>query len=120
MIATARKRNAAFADRARFITASLEEADLGNEVYDKVFAVHVAALHEPGKGLEIVRSRLTPGGCIYLFSQAPGWKHPRDAERFGSELGGTLERARFTVEDVLVEAKGKQILAGVVARTRDR
>jgi ubiquinone/menaquinone biosynthesis C-methylase UbiE len=116
MIEAARKRNAAYSDRARFITATLEEADLGKEIYDKVFAVHVAALERPGKALEIVHRHLAASGSLYLFSQAPGWKGPRDAERFAAELSGTLESARFTVERTLVGEAGSGFVAGVLAR----
>jgi ubiquinone/menaquinone biosynthesis C-methylase UbiE len=36
MIEMARKRNRACGERARFVAARLEEADLGDETYDKV------------------------------------------------------------------------------------
>jgi ubiquinone/menaquinone biosynthesis C-methylase UbiE len=115
MIEVAERRNAASADRVRFITASLEEADLGEEVYDKVFAVHVAALHRPGKALEVVRRHLAAGGAVYLFSQAPGWKRARDAERFAGELSVVLEDAGFSYERVLVGDLRSGFVAAVVA-----
>jgi SAM-dependent methyltransferase len=95
MIEMARTRNRAWGGRARFVTARIEDADLGDETYDRVFAVHVSAPHGPGRPLEVVRERLAPGGRLYLFSQAPGWKRPRHAERFGAELAATLGRAGF-------------------------
>jgi SAM-dependent methyltransferase len=116
MIEMARKRNRACADRARFVTARIEEADLGDEAYDKVLAVHVSALHTPGRALKVVRDRLASGGRFYLFSQAPGWKRRSDAERFGAELRQTLGRAGFEVEEVLVETIGNGFVNGVVAR----
>src|ERR687892_473676 len=58
MIEAARKRNRAHAEKARFVVATLTEADLGDEIYDKVFAVHVAALERSGDELVIVRRRL--------------------------------------------------------------
>jgi cyclopropane fatty-acyl-phospholipid synthase-like methyltransferase len=116
MIEMARKRNRACGERARFVAARLEEADLGDETYDKVFAVHVSALHTPGKPLDVVREHLAPGGGLYLFSQAPGWKRRSDAERFGAELRETLGRAGFEVEEVLVETIGNGFVNGVVAR----
>src|SRR5215218_7292615 len=51
MIEMAERRNQPRASKARFVAASLEEADLGDETYDKVFAVNVAALHKPGEAL---------------------------------------------------------------------
>lgn len=116
MIEIARERNRACAERARFVTARIEEADLGDEAYDKVLAVHISALHRPGRALQVVRERLAPGGRLYLLSQAPGWKRSRDAERFGAELGGTLGRAGFSVEEDLVETLGNGFVNGVVAR----
>jgi cyclopropane fatty-acyl-phospholipid synthase-like methyltransferase len=116
MIEMARERNRACADRARFITARLEEADLGDETYDKVLAVHVSALHTPGRPLEVVRERLAPGGRLCLFSQAPGWKRLRDAKRFGAEQADVLGRAGFSVQEVLSETVGKGFISGVVAR----
>jgi hypothetical protein len=110
-----RKRNRACADRARFITSSLEDAELGDETYDKVFAVHVAALHKPGRPLDVVRERLALGGRLYLFNQAPGWTRLADARRFGEELGEALGRAGFAIDQVVAERLGKGPVAGVVA-----
>jgi hypothetical protein len=117
MIEMARKRNRAYADKARFIASRIEDADLGDEVYDKAFAVHVAALHKPGRALEVVRGRLSRAGSLHLFNQEPGWKHAGQAEAFGAELGEVLEDAGLVVENVLVERNGSGISAGVVART---
>jgi ubiquinone/menaquinone biosynthesis C-methylase UbiE len=115
MIEMAQRRNRAHAEKARFVAATIEQADLGDEVYDKVFAVHVAALHEPGRALEMVRRRLAPGGRLYLFSQAPGWTRRGQAEEFGAKLRPVLESAGFGVEALLVKAIGTTFAAGVVA-----
>jgi len=117
MIELAARRNERHAQKARFIAASLEEADLGNEIYDKAFAVHVAALERPGAALDIVRRRLDAGGRLYLFSQAPGWRASEQAERFGAELGGMLEEAGFEIDQTLVQDLGSGFAAAVVART---
>jgi hypothetical protein len=103
-----------YADKARFIAASIERAELGDEVYDKVFAVHVAALHEPGAALDAVRSRLALGGRLYLLSQAPGWKSAADADAFGTELGRALGQAGFQVEENLVASFESGFASGVV------
>ncbi len=112
----AKKRNEAHADKVRFVASSLEKADLGDEVYDKVFAVHVAALHEPGPALDVARQRLVAGGGLYLFSQAPGWMTREKAEAFCAELSGVLATAGFIVDEKLVEDLGPAFAAGVVAR----
>jgi SAM-dependent methyltransferase len=78
MIEAAMKRNQDHARKVRFVAASLAEADLRDEIYDKVLAVHVAALHKPGDELDIVRRRLAPGGRLCLVS--PGAR----MERIGS------------------------------------
>jgi SAM-dependent methyltransferase len=116
MIEAARKRNRAHADKVRLIESTIEEADLGDETYDKAFAVHVAALHRPGRPLDVVRERLVPAGRLYLFSQAPGWKTAAPAERSGAELGDVLGSEGFSIERVLVAELGKAFATGVVAR----
>jgi SAM-dependent methyltransferase len=104
------------AHKARFIAASVEEADLADEIYDKVFAVHVAALHKPGKALDTVRRRLAPGGRLCLFSQAPGWKASEQAEGFGAALGAALEESGFEIEESLVKGLATGFAAAVVAQ----
>ena len=93
-----------------------EKADLGDEVYDKAFAVHMAALEKPGDALDVVRHRLAPDGPLYLFSQAPGWKAPDQPRRFGAEPSRVLDNEGFEVEDVMVKDFGTAFAAGVVAR----
>ncbi len=115
MIQMAAKRNATCADKARFITASIEDADLGEEIYDTVFAIHVAALHTPGNALEAVARHLAPGGLLYLF-HAPGWKKARDAELFAPDLSDALETAHFTGEKTLVREVGSGFASCVVAQ----
>jgi SAM-dependent methyltransferase len=116
MIETAQKRNAPNAEKVRFITASLEAANLGAEAYDKVFAVHFAALHKPGTALEVVHRALVPRGALYLFNQGLGWKSSRDARDFANRLGGVLEGCGFTFEEALVGEVGSGPVAGTVAR----
>jgi cyclopropane fatty-acyl-phospholipid synthase-like methyltransferase len=120
MIEAAKKRNRARARKVRFVTATLADADLGDEVYDKAFAVHVAALHKPGDDLDIVRRRLARGGRFYLFSQAPGWTAPEHAERSAAELAEGLEEAGFAVDETLVKDLGAGFAAAVVAHAAGR
>jgi protein-L-isoaspartate O-methyltransferase len=116
MIEMARRRNQAHADRVRFVVSTIEDADLGDEVYDEVFAIHVAALQRPGKALDIVRSRLVPAGRLYLFNQVPWWETARDAEGFGEQLHEPLGAAGFVIERTLVQGTGSGYAAGIVAR----
>jgi ubiquinone/menaquinone biosynthesis C-methylase UbiE len=116
MIELARKRNRSHAEKARFIVSTLERAALGDEVYDKVFAIHVATMHKPGRALDAVRERLRPDGLLYLFSQAPGWKAAEQAEESGARLSQVLTEAGFAVDRLLVEDVGPTFAVGVVAR----
>jgi SAM-dependent methyltransferase len=115
MIEAAEKRNAEHAGKARFVTAPIERADLGDEDYDKAFAVHVAALHEPGPALDAVRRRLVPGGRLYLFTQAPSWREAGAAQDFAAHLGRTLEGAGFLGVERLVRDLGRGFGAAVIA-----
>lgn len=116
MIVLARHRNARHGNKARFLTASIEEAALRDEVYDKAFAFHVAALHMPGPALDAVYERLVLSGRLYLFSQEPGWTSPAPAERFATDLAATLRDCDFFVEDTLVQQLDSGVAAAVVAR----
>jgi hypothetical protein len=116
MIERAKARNRRHGSKTRFINASIESADLGDDKYTKVFAVHVAALHRPGRALEIVRARLEPDGRLYLFNQAPGWKAPRQAQAFAEQLAGSLTEAGYQVERTCATELLTGFAAGVVAR----
>jgi protein-L-isoaspartate O-methyltransferase len=115
MIAAARQRTEGCGEKVRLVRATIEDADLGDEVYDKAFAVHVAALHQPGPALEAVHERLVPSGRLYVFSQAPGWRTAADARRFGEELRASLPAGGFDVDELLVEELGSGFVAGAVA-----
>jgi ubiquinone/menaquinone biosynthesis C-methylase UbiE len=67
MIAAASRRNAAHveAGRAEFLVGRLEELDLGDRRFDKVFAVRVGLFHrEPERARRLVEPYLLPGGRI--------------------------------------------------------
>jgi ubiquinone/menaquinone biosynthesis C-methylase UbiE len=114
MIAAAERRNRAHEGKARFVTGAIEDVDLGDEEYDKAFAVHVAALERPGPAIAAVARRLTRGGRLYLFSQAPGWRSERDGEEWAGGVGETLGPAGFAVERRLVATLESGVSAGVV------
>jgi ubiquinone/menaquinone biosynthesis C-methylase UbiE len=74
MIEAARRRNAAHveAGRAEFLVASLEELDLGDRRFDKVFAVRVGLFQrDPARAHRCVARWLAPGGTVRAFFDAP-------------------------------------------------
>jgi ubiquinone/menaquinone biosynthesis C-methylase UbiE len=74
MIDAATRRNRAFVDagRAEFLVASLEDADLGDRRFDKIFAVRVGLFdREPDRARAIAERWLAPGGALLVFFDAP-------------------------------------------------
>jgi ubiquinone/menaquinone biosynthesis C-methylase UbiE len=70
MIEAAQRRNAAYveAGMAEFLVAQLEQLDLGDRSFDKIFAVRVGLFHrEPERARAIVERWLAPGGEILAF-----------------------------------------------------
>src|SRR5918995_4448614 len=68
MIEAARRRNAAHveAGRAEFLVARLEDLDLGDRRFDKIFAVRVGLFHrDPNCARSIVEAWLAPGGSVF-------------------------------------------------------
>jgi ubiquinone/menaquinone biosynthesis C-methylase UbiE len=75
MIAAAAQRNARFveAGRAEFLVAALEDLDLGDRRFDKIFAVRVGLFHrEPERARGLAEPWLAPGGSIEAFFDPPG------------------------------------------------
>jgi ubiquinone/menaquinone biosynthesis C-methylase UbiE len=75
MIEAATRRNAAYvADgRAEFLVGALEELDLGERRFDKIFAVRVGLFHrEPARARALAERWLAPGGEIFAFYDEPG------------------------------------------------
>jgi ubiquinone/menaquinone biosynthesis C-methylase UbiE len=74
MIEAAARRNAAYveAGKAEFIVAELEDLDLGDRRFDKVFAVRVGLFHrEPDRARALVEPWLAPRGTISAFHDSP-------------------------------------------------
>lgn len=74
MIQAATRRNAGYieAGRAEFLVAALEDLDLGDRRFDKIFAVRVSLFHrEPERARSIVERWLTPGGTVFVFFDEP-------------------------------------------------
>ena len=74
MIQAATRRNAAHveAGKAEFLLARLEDLDLGDRRFDKIFAVRVGLFdREPDRAHSIVRRWLTPGGTVLAVFDPP-------------------------------------------------
>ena len=75
MIEAARRRNADHveAGRAEFVVAELEDLDLGERRFDKVFAVRVGLFHrEPEPAHALVEPWLAPGATVTSVFDPPG------------------------------------------------
>jgi SAM-dependent methyltransferase len=75
MATMAAARNAEHVDagRARFLAATLYDADLEPDSFDHAFAFNVALFQrEPERALAKVGEALKPGGRLVLFHQTPG------------------------------------------------
>ncbi len=74
MIEAATRRNAVHveAGRAEFLVATLEDLDLGERRFDKIFAVRVGLFHRnPDRAHDIVRRWLAPGGTVVARFDEP-------------------------------------------------
>ena len=83
--------------------AALEEADLGDERFDKVFAFNVAPFWlQPKEALGTVRRHLAPDGAVYLFW---GARHtqPGRARDLADRLSEKMRLAGFAVNQVMVK-----------------
>jgi 2-polyprenyl-3-methyl-5-hydroxy-6-metoxy-1,4-benzoquinol methylase len=100
MIALATRRNEQHvaAGRARFATVALEQADFGDERFDTVFGVHVAALWRSQEAIAIVRAHLAPAGALYIFNQLPGRRTLADARAFAEPVAAALGAHALSVE----------------------
>jgi SAM-dependent methyltransferase len=118
MIDMAKRRNEEHvaAGRAVFETVEMERASFGEERFDKVFGVHVAPMWRSAAALDVLREHIAPGGAVYVFNQAPGWKRAHDARGFGEEVAAALGERGFAAEAPLVEELGTGPVVCVVAR----
>jgi ubiquinone/menaquinone biosynthesis C-methylase UbiE len=74
MVEAASRRNAAYveAGRAEFLVATLEDADLGERRFDKIFAVRVGLFHrEPARAHALADRWLAPGGTVLAVFDEP-------------------------------------------------
>jgi ubiquinone/menaquinone biosynthesis C-methylase UbiE len=70
MIAAAERRNARYveAGTAEFLVREIEDLDLGDRRFDKIFAVRVGLFHrEPERARALAEPWLAPGGSLSTF-----------------------------------------------------
>jgi ubiquinone/menaquinone biosynthesis C-methylase UbiE len=105
MIEMAAQRNREHVARGRAVlkTAALENADLGDERFDKVFAFNVAPFWlQPKEALGIVRRHLAPDAWFYLFWDARHTQRGRVRD-LADQLSEKMRLGEFSVNRVLVE-----------------
>ena len=74
MVDAAARRNARHiaAGTAEFLVATLEDADLGDRRFDRIFAVRVGLFHrEPARARALAERWLAPGGRLLSEYNAP-------------------------------------------------
>jgi hypothetical protein len=74
MVDAATRRNAAYveAGTAEFLVATLEDLDLGERRFDKIFAVRVGLFHrEPERAHAPAERWLAPGGVVRAYFDPP-------------------------------------------------
>src|SRR4051794_26081200 len=102
-MAARRNREHIEAGRAVLKTAPLEQADFGDERFDKVFAFNVAPFWlEPKEALGIVRQHLAPDGAIYIFWDARHTQ-PGAARDLAHRLSERIRLADLSMTDVLIK-----------------
>jgi len=102
-MAARRNREHVAGGRAVLRTAALEQADFGDQRFDKVFAFNVAPFWlQPKQALEVVRRHLAPEGAVYLFWDARHTQ-PGRARDLADRLSERIRLAEFSVSQVLVK-----------------
>ena len=91
------------AGRAVLAAIALEDADLGDRRFDKVFAFNVAPFWQrPAAALGAVREHLVRDGTVYIFWDARH-SEPERVRNLGNELAERLREGGFHVHQVLVK-----------------
>ncbi len=102
-MATRRNREHVNAGRAMLEAIALEDADLGAQHFDKVFAFNVAPFWlQPKAALSAVREHLVRDGAFYIFWDARHFAPERAAD-LGNALADRLREGGFSVDRMLVE-----------------
>jgi len=116
MIETARKRNAdhVASGVASFQTASLEDAELGEARFDKIYAINVGLFwrQRPVRELTTLKNHLASEGRLFLFHETPpGSTTPPIA----ASVLAVLESSGFTVKEILMQDLGRTRIGCVIA-----
>jgi ubiquinone/menaquinone biosynthesis C-methylase UbiE len=101
MIDAATKRNQRYVDagKATFICAALEEADFGEERFDKIFAIRVNFfMQQPERQLPILKRLLKPTGALYLIFDPP---NASQSASFVEMATQGLQAYGFTVKEII-------------------
>jgi SAM-dependent methyltransferase len=102
-MATRRNREHIDAGRALFEAVALEDADLGDRRFDKVFAFNVAPFWlQPEAALGAVREHLTRDGTVHVFWDARHFE-AEGARDLGNQLADRLREGGLSVDRVLIE-----------------
>jgi SAM-dependent methyltransferase len=102
-MATRRNREHVDAGRAVLEAAALEDAELGDRRFDKVFAFNVAPFwQQPQAAFGAVREHLAPDGAVYLFWDARHFG-PERARDLANDVADRVREGGFSVDRVLVE-----------------
>jgi SAM-dependent methyltransferase len=102
-MATRRNREHVDAGRAVLEAVALEDAELGDRRFDKIFAFNVAPFWlQPEAALGAISEHLARDGTVHIFWDA---RHsaPDRARDLGDELAERLRAGGFSVDAVLVE-----------------
>ena len=99
--------------RAHLVTAALADADLRDERFTKVLAVHFPALlrGDPARELAVVGRHLAPGGTLHVVAQPLSGP----AEPVADAIRARLEPHGFAVRDVRTDTVDERLIVAVVA-----
>jgi SAM-dependent methyltransferase len=119
-MATRRNREHIDAGRAVLEAIALEDADLGDRRFDKVFAFNAAPFWlQPEAALGAVREHLARDGAAYLFWDARHFA-PERARDLGKKLAERLREGGLSIDSVLVKDLRPVPAACVIGRPESR
>lgn len=105
MIEAATRRNREHVDAGRAVleAVALEDAELGNRRFDRIFAFNVAPFWlQPKAALGAIREHLAREGAVYIFWDARHFGAERTRD-LGNGLADRLRDGGFSIDRVLVE-----------------